>query len=88
MDANWGFRDLNFTLWNSSLGGPPTACPSRDRDGIGRRDFFGTLICRCNTSEVKAIELSPCKPGLGQGDSTGQVNTIEEIKNGIYKTGC
>lgn len=35
--------------------------------GLTWRDFPVTLYCRCNTLEVKAIELGPFKPGLGQG---------------------
>ena len=32
-----------------------------------RRDLAGILCCRCNTSQDEDRELSPWKPGLGQG---------------------
>ena len=35
--------------------------------GLPWRDMPGKLYCRCDNSEIEAIELSPCKPGLGQG---------------------
>ncbi len=48
--------------WNVGL-----PSPSRDRDGIGRRDLPGIQCCRCNTWGAEVIKSSPCKPGLGQG---------------------
>ena len=35
--------------------------------GLPWRNLPGALCCRCNFSGVESIELSPCKPGLGQG---------------------
>ena len=37
----------------------------RLRPALARLDR--ELCCFCDTSEIEAIELSPCKPGLGQG---------------------
>jgi len=35
--------------------------------GLPWRNLPGALCCRCNFSGVESIELSTCKPGLGQG---------------------
>jgi hypothetical protein len=35
--------------------------------GLPWRDLPGTQCCRCNSPKMKAIELSSCMPGLGQG---------------------
>ncbi len=41
--------------------------PRTWNNGPPWRDLAGTLSSRCNTSQDEATELSPWKPGLGQG---------------------
>jgi len=41
--------------------------PSRDRDGIGRRELPETCFCLCNILEIEVVEIKHCKSGLGQG---------------------
>ena len=59
------------------MSSPPS--PSRDRDGIGRRDVLVEGYCRFNTNGARAIKLSPCMPACpprpetetGSGGATG-----------------
>ena len=41
--------------------------PCTWNNGPPWRDLAGVLCCRCNTSQAEHTELSPWKPGLGQG---------------------
>lgn len=45
--------------------GPPS--PSRDRYGIGRRDFLGIHFCLGSFSEERPMYTWLWKTGLGQG---------------------
>ena len=41
--------------------------PGAWNNGLPWRNLSRTLCCRCNISQAEDIELSSCKPGLGQG---------------------
>jgi len=45
--------------------GPPS--PSRDRDGIGRRDYVGKRCCYCSHFEIEVPRPHSGKIGSGPG---------------------
>ena len=42
------------------MSSPPS--PSRDRDGIGRRDMIAKSYCHSNINDSRAMKLSRCMP--------------------------
>ena len=58
--------------------------PSRDRDGIGRRDLAG--ICRNLTKQLCSIShsLNVSRPGLGQGGFSNTARVYLDVTKKLY----
>ncbi len=62
-------HSIGISFLNNCRGGPPS--PSRDRDGIGRRDMLGVHNWFRIISELDSFDTCLAKPGLGQGSGPG-----------------
>ncbi len=48
--------------------------------GLPWRELPGRLCCRCNTSEVESIELSPCKPACPGATRCGYTTVFTDYE--------